>query len=122
MSTDVDSHQTLHLCPVEIWDEQKNEESYLPEAYDDDGFIHCTDTDEQLVLVGNRYYTADPRVFIVLTIDLGANNERWIYEDEGRIFPHIYGPIHPSSVVAIRPVLRAPDGTFTGFGSALSTR
>ena len=117
MSDEVTPHQTLHLCPVEVWDSQKGAESYLPEAYGQDGFIHCTDGDERLVNVGNMFYTADPRSFLVLTVDLGANGERWIYEDADRVFPHIYGPIHPASVVAIRPVHRDVDGRFTGFGA-----
>lgn len=120
MSNEVTPHQTLHLCPEEVWQSQKDAESYFPEAYEQDGFIHCTDGDEELVSVGNRFYANDVRSFLVLTVDLGANGERWIYEDAGQIFPHIYGPIHPASVVAIRPVRRDSDGTFTGFGDVIS--
>lgn len=120
MSNEGTPHQTLHLCPVEVWESQKDAGSYLPEAYDQDGFIHCTDGDEQLVSVGNRYYAADPRAFLVLSVDLDANGERWIYEDADQIFPHIYGPLHPSSVVSIRPVHRDADGVFTGFGDVIS--
>ena len=118
MSSDQNPHVTLHLCPAEVWNAQKNAETYLPEAYSQDGFIHCTDGDEELVAVGNRYYKADPREFVVLSVDLIANGSKWIYEDPAQIFPHIYGPIAPAAVVAIRPVLRDEDGAFTGIGEA----
>ena len=31
------------------------------------------------------------------------------------LFPHIYGPLNRDAIMGIRRVLRAPDGTFTGF-------
>ena len=120
MSNDETPHVTLHLCPAEVWNAQRDASMYLPEAYSQDGFIHCTDGDGELVAVGNRYYQADPREFVVLSVDLSANDARWIYEDPDRIFPHIYGPISPAAVVGIRHVLRDDDGTFTGFGEIIS--
>lgn len=118
MSDTPSPHVTLHLCPVPVWEAQRNAEHYLPEAYQTDGFIHCTDGDERVIEVGNRFYTNDRRPFLVLSVDLGANGERWVYEDPEQVFPHIYGPIHPGAVVSVRPVLRADDGTFLGIGEA----
>ena len=116
MSIEETPHVTLHLCPAEVWNAQRDVEAYFPEAYPQDGFIHCTDGDEELIAVANRYYQADPREFIVLSIDLSANGEKWIYEDPGQIFPHIYGPIAPAAVVDTRPVLRESNGAFIGIG------
>jgi len=111
-------HVTLHLCPVPVWEAQRNAEHYLPEAYQTDGFIHCTDGDARVIEVGNRFYLGDRRPFVVLSVDLGANGERWVYEDPDQVFPHIYGSIHPRAVVAVRPVRRAKDGTFLGIGES----
>ncbi len=116
MSETPPSHITLHLCPVPVWERQRNAEHYLPEAYQNDGFIHCTDGDERVISVGNMFYTGDSRPFVVLSVDLGVNGERWIYEDPDQVFPHIYGPIHPNAVVSVRPVTRSNDGTFLGIG------
>jgi glutathione S-transferase len=120
VSNDETPHVTLHLCPLEVWNAQKHSGQYLPEAYLRDGFIHCTDGDDELVAVGNRYYTSDPREFVVISVDLVTNTANWKYEDPERIFPHIYGPIFPAAVVGIRPVLRDGDGTFTGIGALSS--
>jgi uncharacterized protein (DUF952 family) len=120
VSNDETPHVTLHLCPAEVWEAQRNADAYLPEAYAQDGFIHCTDGDGELIAVGNRFYQADPREFVVLSVDLDANGSKWIYEDPDRIFPHIYGPIAPATVVGIRQVLRDGNGVFTGFGDSTS--
>lgn len=116
MSTPVLTHTTLHLTPVEVWKQQKDGESYLPEAFAQDGFIHCTDAESRLVEVANLFYQKDPRPYYVLDVDLGANGEKAIYEDPESAFPHIYGPIHTAAITRVRFVLRADDGTFLGFG------
>ena len=112
MRTSPDHHITLHLCPVPVWEAQQFAESYVPEAFEDDGFIHCTDGDERMIWVANRFYTADPRDFIVLSLDLDVNGEPWKFEDPDNVFPHIYGPIHPPAVTQIRRVVREPSGAF----------
>ena len=38
---------TYHLVPVAVWEGRQDKDSYTPEAFDTDGFIHCTNgTDE----------------------------------------------------------------------------
>ena len=39
---------------------------YLPAAYAEDGFVHCTDGDPEMVAVANRFYREDPRPFLLL--------------------------------------------------------
>ncbi len=34
------------------------------------------------------------------------------------IFPHIYGPLNREAVVGVRKLVRAEDGTFTGYAPA----
>ncbi|MGH2550423.1 MAG: DUF952 domain-containing protein [Thermomicrobiales bacterium] len=119
MATPVLTHTTLHLTPAEVWKRQKGGESYLPEAFGQDGFIHCTNDESKLVEIANLFYQKDLRSYYVLDVDLGANNEKTIYEDSDSAFPHIYGPIHTFAVTRVRHVLRADDGTFLGFGEPI---
>ena len=86
-------HQTLHLTPVDVWEGQRMVVMYRPEAFVEEGFIHCTDTDERMVMVANLFYQGDPRAFVVLTVDLGQVQARWVYEDPEQVFPHIYGEL-----------------------------
>lgn len=119
MATPVLTHTTLHLTPAEVWKWQKDGKRYFPEAYDADGFIHCTNDEAKLVEVANLFYRGDARPFYVLSVDLGINDEKTIYEDPDSAFPHIYGPIHTHAVTKARHVLRAEDGEFLGFGDPI---
>jgi len=109
-------HVTYHLTPAERWESQMYGETYEPERFDQEGFIHCTDTLEELVAVGNRYYRSDPRVFLVLAIDCEQVTARVIYEDPQHIFPHIYGPLNTDAVLSVQQVVRATDGSFQTMG------
>lgn len=109
-------HVTYHLVPNEVWESQKFNALYEPEGFAAEGFIHCTDTLEELIAVGNRYYRSDPRSFLVLAIDCEQLTASVIYEDPRRIFPHIYGLLNTDAVLAAQSVVRAPDGTFLTMG------
>ena len=71
----------------------------------EDGFVHCTDGDEAMVAVANRFYRDDPRPFLLLTLDLERTGSPWRFDDPCRDLP--------ARLRADRPVLRhrgPPDG------------
>ncbi len=103
---------TLHLAPAQVWDRFADQRSYTPDTFEADGFVHCTDGDDNLLAVGNRYYTTDPRPFLALTIAIDKLASPVRYDDPGRIFPHIYGPINRDAIVSRRSVTRGADGSF----------
>lgn len=103
---------TYHLVPSAVWEQGKSAEWYQPEAYDADGFIHCTNGVDQLVDVANMFYVSDPRDFRVLILDVGKIASDVRYDDEGQLFPHIYGPLNTSAVLGELAVNRAEDGSF----------
>lgn len=103
---------TLHLVPQAVWEAHDPTTPYLPAAYAEDAFVHCTDGDAEMVVVANRFYAADPRPFLLLTLDLERTGSPWRFDDPGRTYPHVYGPIDPSSVVEVRRMARDPDGAF----------
>jgi uncharacterized protein (DUF952 family) len=105
---------SLHLVPEAVWNGHDPGVPYLPAAYPDDGFVHCTDGDEAMVEVANRFYRDDPRPFLLLTIDLDRTGSPWRFDDPERRYPHVYGPIDPGSVLEVRRMGRDADGTFTG--------
>lgn len=106
----------LHLTPVEVWERQRAETTYLPEAYGIDGFIHCTIGDDPVVAVGNRYYREDPRPYAVLDIDPARLNTEVRFEDPEAVYPHIYGPLNTAAVTRLRQVVRDETGTFLRLG------
>ena len=121
LTTNTDSDQsgarvTFHAVPEPVWTAHMGVREYRPERFAEEGFIHCTDGEELVVEVANRYYRDDPRPYLVLDVDLARVQARAIYEDEARQYPHIYGPIAREAVTRVRRVERAADGTFTAIG------
>lgn len=108
----------LHLTPVEVWDRQRLDPTYLPEGFDGEGFVHCTDGADRLLVPANALYRRDPRSFVVLEVELDRVQAPVRYDDEARIYPHVYGPIDTAAVVGLRRAERADDGTFTAFPPA----
>ncbi len=109
---------TYHLVPVPVWEANEGEATYVPEAYDADGFIHCTNGIDEIVVVGNLFYQGDPRPFQVLALDMNQIAPEARYDAPGEVYPHIYGPLNTDSVVAIFPVMRDADGVFVDVGTS----
>ena len=107
---------TLHLVPEAAWLAREPGRPYAPAAYAEDGFVHCTDGDDEMLKTANRFYRSDPQPFLVLTLDLERTGSPWRIDDPGSPYPHVYGEIDPAAVIEVRRFLRADDGTFTGIG------
>ena len=105
---------TLHLAPEEVWLAQEGRTKYHPEGFAAEGFVHCTDGDELVIEVANRYYRDDRRPYVLLDVDLSKVRARTIYEDDERRYPHVYGPLDRAAVRRVRRMRRTPDGVFTG--------
>ena len=107
---------TFHLVPEDVWLAQKDGSGYLPDGFSEEGFIHCTDGQELVIEVGNRYYQDDPRPYLVLEVDLERVVAPVVCEDDERRYPHIYGPLERHAVRGIFRIERAADGTFIAIG------
>jgi uncharacterized protein (DUF952 family) len=103
---------TFHLVPWPVWAEQQRGDLYVPEAFAADGFVHCTDGEQAVIDTANRYYQCDPRPYVVLSINTDVLTAPVRYEDSGRIYPHVYGPIEIAAVTLVRDVERDTDGRF----------
>lgn len=106
---------TYHLVPKNAWDQQKDNAEYLPEAFGQDGFIHCTNGLDKLVEIANLFYTSDPRPFLALILDVSRIESPVRYDDPDELFPHIYGPLNTNAVVGLLEVRREENGTFLPF-------
>lgn len=113
-----ESGVTYHLVPVGVWERARDAETYVPEAFNAEGFIHCTNGTDQLVAVANLFYANDSREFLVLALDVTKIQADVRYDDPGLLFPHIYGPLNTSAVIGELPVSRSSDGTFLAIGPA----
>lgn len=109
---------TWHLSPEPHWAAHLARDRYTPERFAEEGFIHCTDGDERLIEVGNRYYTGDARPFLALEVDLVQAGSPAVYEDPEQVYPHIYGELNTAAVRQVRRIVRGEDGAFLGIGEA----
>jgi len=107
------SRLTLHLVAEERWDARDPSEPYTPARYAEEGFVHCTDGEDEMLKTANRFYRDAPGSFLALTVDLDAIGSPWRFDEPGTPYPHVYGPIDPSAVREVRRFARDEDGTFT---------
>lgn len=109
-----DDARYLHLVPKDVWERQQSRPTYVPEAYESDGFIHLTIGERNLIEVANRYYQQDGRDYTALELDKDRITARVHFDDDSGRYPHVYGPLNTDAVLAVHPVRRGTDGTFIG--------
>ncbi len=105
-----------HITPADYYARLPMNESYLPQGYAQDGFIHCTRGADLLVLVANRHFKAVRGDFVMLVIAARLLTAPLKYEALDNAmpypFPHIYGPLNREAIVEVVKMIRADDGTF----------
>jgi uncharacterized protein (DUF952 family) len=106
---------TYHLVPEPVWETFRQRDTYVPEAYDADGFIHCTNGLDRLLEVGNMFYQNDQRSYLALALRVDRIALEVHYDDAEGAFPHIYGPLNSDAVVGQFKVMRGKDGSFTAY-------
>jgi uncharacterized protein (DUF952 family) len=94
---------TYHLVPVETWTSADPGGPHAATSLAVEGFVHCTDGMTEMVATDNRHYRDDPRPFLVLTVDLDATGSPWRVEDEGGIYPHVFGSIEQPAILRVVP-------------------
>src|SRR5258706_1724003 len=105
-----------HIVPKAYYDAFPSGKSYVPEPYEQDGFIHCTRGADLMVTVANRFYRNVPGDFLMLVIDVRALQSTLKYEALDPAvpfpFPHIYGAINRDAIAEVILMKRSKDGTF----------
>ncbi|HLO01926.1 MAG TPA: DUF952 domain-containing protein, partial [Symbiobacteriaceae bacterium] len=121
----------LHLTERALWEQGLAAGEYRRQDLIEDGFIHCL-TAETLVRVANKYYrgalsedaaslvpqeSATRRgrpelVLLVIEESRVTSPVKWEPASDGKLYPHIYGPLNPDAVVAVRAYAPGPAGEF----------
>lgn len=90
---------------------------YVPRGFAREGFIHCSHP-HQVAAVANRIFRGQKNL-VVLKIDptkVGCAIVEENLEGGSELYPHIYGRLPFSAVVAIRPFPCDEEGNFTFSG------
>jgi uncharacterized protein (DUF952 family)/chaperonin cofactor prefoldin len=115
----MESEQSIiyHLAPADYFNSLPADQPYHPREFDRDGFIHCTQGEERMLLVADTVYRRVPGDFLLLVIDERKVTSPVKYENVGGIlFPHIYGPLNRDAIVRVVAMGRRDDGTFLPIG------
>jgi len=95
----------------EAWQQAATSGTYLPGDYDTEGFIHCSAL-EQIADTADKHYHGQQGL-VLLCISQGALMAETRWELSGGLYyPHVYGPVNVSAVVAVLPFPCKRDGTF----------
>jgi uncharacterized protein (DUF952 family) len=92
----------FHITTPDAWAAAKAQGSYTADSFASEGFIHCS-VERQLAWVVQQHF-AGRTGLLLLHIDSDRLDAEVRYENlEGGIelFPHVYGPIPVSAVVAV---------------------
>ncbi|MGB5759380.1 MAG: DUF952 domain-containing protein [Acidimicrobiales bacterium] len=101
-----------HVATEHDWS-RRTATHYQPSGIVDEGFVHLSSA-EQLVATLHRHYPGR-RDLILLTVDPTRASAELVWEDisgSGVAFPHIYGAIELSAVVAAEPLPCDENGRF----------
>lgn len=103
-----------HLCAVDYFISIPSDQPYVPVEFDQEGFIHCTRGEEQLVVVANQYYRDDVQPILLVVIDEDSLTSTVKNEsaEDGVSYPHIYGPLNREAIISVMRMPRLPNGLF----------
>jgi len=100
-----------HRATRADWDRAQREGAYTTSTHgvslEGEGFIHASRAD-QWEGVRERYYGEVDEPLVLLEIDTDLLDVPWVEEPPApgveETFPHVYGPLRPSAVVAVTPL------------------
>lgn len=101
-----------HVATLADWQQAQETGTYTTSTYgrslEDVGFIHAARHD-QVPVIRDVLYADVPEPLVVLEIETDLLQAEVRDEEvDGEVFPHVYGPIPTSAVVAWRPARLPP--------------
>ena len=86
---------------------------YCAGSLAEEGFIHCSEDEAQLLRVANRLFKGRTDLVVLdLNVDALTSPLKRESSRSGEIYPHIYGPINTDAVVRVRSLIPDADGVF----------
>ncbi len=102
-----------HLIDQASWDSARSTHEHRADSLAAEGFIHCSEDQDQLLRVANRLYSGR-KDMLALAVDpelLSAPLKREPSRS-GEVYPHIYGPLNTDAVVKVHALTLDTTGTF----------
>lgn len=102
-----------HITRQSDWDAARAAGYYAADSLESEGFIHCS-TAQQVIATANRIFKGKSDL-VLLCVDTAKVKAEIRYENlEGgtNLFPHVYGALEISSVIAAHDFSPLADGGF----------
>jgi uncharacterized protein (DUF952 family) len=106
----------LHICAAPDWVSAQRHGEHRPDSLRDVGFVHLS-TPHQVHLAANRVYLGRTDL-LLLHVDTSRLESpvRWergaATDPASMLFPHLYGPLPVSAVIAVTEYRPGEDGRF----------
>ena len=102
-----------HLTGQKDWAAAQSAGHLCPASLAAEGFIHCSQDQEQMLRVAQRLYSGRPDL-LALSVNTALLTAPVVTEPSrsGELYPHIYGPLEISAVTAVRPLIPNSAGGF----------
>lgn len=102
----------LHCLKKEIWQALQGQNDYEADSLAREGFIHCS-SPWQFWRVA-LHFCGRGDSFVLLCLDVKKLQAPVRYEDggDGRLYPHLYGPLNLDAVVRVLPFLEDEAGNW----------
>ncbi|AHH93484.1 DUF952 domain-containing protein [Kutzneria viridogrisea] len=95
----------LHICSQAEWAVAEEEGVHAPASLDEVGFVHCSDPGTAHIPANAVFAGRTDLVLLVIdpvSLDATVRWEQGVPEHPaGILFPHVYGPINTSAVLAV---------------------
>ena len=102
-----------HLTTRAEWEASGPSKRLSAPSLAEEGFIHCSGSEEQLLAVAQRLYSGrDDMLALGLDTDKLTNTVKREPSRSGEIYPHIYGVINTDAVYVVRSLLLGEGGEF----------
>ena len=102
----------LHCMPAAEWARAKQGASFGEASVATCGFVHGSSIEYMWRVAPNFVNDAEPLVLLVIDTDKVPAEIKWEDGGEGRLYPHVYGPIPTNAVVQTLPFLKSETGAW----------
>jgi uncharacterized protein (DUF952 family) len=104
------SERLFHITTPAEWATAQRAGTHAPPSLASEGFVHLS-AGRQLVRTANKHFPGRSGL-LVLELDPAALDVVWEDLGAGEPFPHVYGPLPASAVIAARSLEPGQDGRF----------
>jgi uncharacterized protein (DUF952 family) len=100
-----------HIATAAEW--SLGDDTYAPQSFEVDGFIHCSTGDQLLGVANARFRGRTDLVLLHIDADFVRDSVRYENLEGGaELYPHLYRRLERAHVTEAAPLFPSADGTF----------